>query len=124
MAVHIPTTPRRNPPSYWVFVFRVLACALLLVGLGFGLLQIGSWTWEQVKDELERPPLTVERGFRVGGASGIGTTERSLFAALALQGIVAREGVGSSAAARREQVEASLRYADLLLELQLKEVRP
>lgn len=123
MAVDLRTGPP-PPPTNQAIAFRAVAMAVLLVAAAFSVGRLCMWTYEQVQDELSRPPQEVETGFRVGGTTGIGTTERSLFAALALQGIVAREGVGSSAAARSEQVEASLRYADLLLELQRKEVGP
>lgn len=111
---------RVSPELPPVKLSQRVACVLILLVGCFGIWQ----TYKAVRIELDRRAREAEIGFRVGGSYGIGTSERSLFAALALQGIVAHEGQGSSAAARREQVEAALRYADLLLELQLKEVAP
>lgn len=123
MAVHLGTAPPRRP-SATAIAFRILAAIVLAMALGYAVRHLGSWFWEQLKLELEQPPQAVEVGFRVGGASGAGTSERSLFAAVALQGILANEGRAPSAAARQEQVEEAIRYADVLLELRLKEVAP
>jgi hypothetical protein len=123
MAVHLGTAPYK-PPSAATIALRVVGVILLLMALGYAVRHLGGWFWEQLKLELEQPAQAVEVGFRVGGASGAGTSERSLFAAIALQGILANEGRAPSAAARQEQVEEAIRYADVLLELRLKEVAP